>query len=62
MEKHEGITRRNSTRWCVLSGIQELQYKGDPSTFKSLNIKYTISITTIINGIQATASGKGTRQ
>ena len=36
--KYEGITFRRITIWCVISGIQNLQSKGDPSLFGFLHI------------------------
>ena len=50
------------TRWCLLSGIQCLQYKGDPSEFGSSHILWNISIITSMHEIQATAHIQGTWQ
>ena len=36
--KYEGITCSIVTRCCVLSGIQNIQSKGDPSACRSINI------------------------
>ena len=36
--KYEGITWSSSNIWYVLSGIQNLQYKGDTSACGSLHI------------------------
>ena len=38
MEQYEGITLMGSTRCCVLSGLQDLQYTGDPSACGYLHI------------------------
>ena len=42
--KYEGITWSISTRWCVLSGIQNLQSTGYPSECGSLHIPCNIYI------------------
>ena len=58
VEKYKGIACRDSTQWCVLSGLQNLQSTGDPSACGSLRIPRNLSITTAINEIQDTAHGK----
>ena len=57
--KCEVITCRFSTIWCFLSGLQNIQYKVDTSSFGYLHIPWNLSIATSINEVQATASGQG---
>ena len=42
VEQYEGITWRISTKWCVLSGLQNYQHKGYPSAcgFLTYSMEY----------------------
>ena len=60
MEQYEGITFRSSTRWFVLSVLQDLQSTGDPLSYVYIHIKWTLSIITTINEFKYTACRKVT--
>ena len=55
-----GATWWISTRWCVLSVLQNLQSTGDSSSCVYLHIPWNISVTTTINEIQDTYCGQVT--